>query len=318
MMVAIASLPFLLAAISAALMGFAIQRGATCAVAAVGEVVQVGTTKRIVALAETSLWVAGGLLTARALGLLANLPGGFALSPWTFVGAVLLGIGAYINQACVFGSVARLGSGQWAYALTPVGFYLGALTAPLLFSQMMPAPLATLPMNTKLPFWLAPLFGVYALWRIVGIARRPHPEGGGWRRIWAPHEATILIGITFVITLVTVGAWGYMDLLIHIAHGMSQNLPWQGSLFVALLAGSVVGGWAGGSLAWHRQSVATLARCVAGGLLMGWGSLLVPGSNDGLILVGMPLLWPYAWFAIVTMCVVIWIAFKIEHVFARG
>ena len=36
---------------------------------------------------------------------------------------------------------------------------------------------------------------------------------------------------------------------------------------------------------------------------MGWGSLLIPGGNDGLILVGMPLLWPYAWVAFATMCV---------------
>ena len=35
------------------------------------------------------------------------------------------------------------------------------------------------------------------------------------------------------------------------------------------------------------------------------GSLLLPGGNDGLILVGMPLGWPYAWLAIVTMCVTI-------------
>jgi len=38
---------------------------------------------------------------------------------------------------------------------------------------------------------------------------------------------------------------------------------------------------------------------------MAWGSLLIPGSNDGLILVGMPLLWPYAWLAFGTMCVTI-------------
>ena len=38
---------------------------------------------------------------------------------------------------------------------------------------------------------------------------------------------------------------------------------------------------------------------------MGWGSLLIPGGNDGLILVGMPLLWPYAWVAFVSMCAAI-------------
>ena len=36
--------------------------------------------------------------------------------------------------------------------------------------------------------------------------------------------------------------------------------------------------------------------------MMGWGTLLIPGSNDGLILIGMPLLRPYAWIAFSTMC----------------
>ena len=45
---------------------------------------------------------------------------------------------------------------------------------------------------------------------------------------------------------------------------------------------------------------------------MGWGGLLVPGHNDGLILVGMPLLWPYAWIAFLLMCVSIGAALLIE------
>lgn len=318
MMVAVASFAFLLAVVCAALMGFAIQRGATCTVAAVGEVVQKGTSTKIVALAETCLWVAGGLLTAQALGYLPNVPGGYALSGATLFGAVLLGVGAYVNQACVFGAVARLGSGQWAYALTPVGFFIGAVTAPRLFSPMMPVKLDTLPMGSALPFWLTPVFTIFALWRIMGIALNRRPDGGGWRRLWLPHEATIMIGITFVIMLVVVGAWSYMDLLTHIAHGMADNAVWQGLLFAALLFGAIMGGWVGGNLAWHRQSLITFARCFVGGMLMGWGSLMLPGSNDGLILVGMPLLWPYAWVAILTMCAVIWSAFKIEAKFARG
>jgi toxin CptA len=52
-------------------------------------------------------------------------------------------------------------------------------------------------------------------------------------------------------------------------------------------------------------SVSLVLRCFAGGVLMGWGSLLIPGGNDGLILVGMPLLWPYAWLAFASMCVAI-------------
>ena len=42
-------------------------------------------------------------------------------------GGVLLGLGAVINGACVFGAVARFGSGEWAYAATPLGFLLGSI-----------------------------------------------------------------------------------------------------------------------------------------------------------------------------------------------
>ena len=48
----------------------------------------------------------------------------------------------------------------------------------------------------------------------------------------------------------------------------------------------------------------------AGGLLMGWGGLLIPGGNDGLILLGMPMLWLYAWVSFGVMVVVIATALK--------
>ena len=50
---------------------------------------------------------------------------------------------------------------------------------------------------------------------------------------------------------------------------------------------------------------------------MGWGSLLIPGGNDGLILIGMPLLWPYAWVAFATMCLSIAAAQLLQRRIAR-
>jgi len=48
-------------------------------------------------------------------------------------------------------------------------------------------------------------------------------------------------------------------------------------------------------------------------MLMAWGSVLFPGGNDGLILLGMPLLRPYAWVAFVTMCATIAVALVAER-----
>ena len=56
-----------------------------------------------------------------------------------------------------------------------------------------------------------------------------------------------------------------------------------------------------------------MCKCFLGGALMGSGSLLIPGGNDGLLLVGMPLLYPYAWVAFVAMCVAIGTASVIQN-----
>ncbi len=310
MMVALASPVFLVAVFCAALMGFSIQRGATCTVAAVSEIVHDGSAKRLTALAEAALWVAGCLLIARVAGLTPGLPSGFSTTGWTIIGAVFLGIGAWVNSACVFGSIARFGSGDWAYALTPLGFFAGAASVDSLFPGAMPVPLAGTPSP---PGWLAFAFVVFALYRLLGIARRARTAPKRATHVWAPHEATILIGITFVIMLVGVGAWSYTDLLTRLAHGMSDNLSWRLILFAALLGGATLGGWTAGKLSSRMPGAATLARCLGGGMLMGWGGALIPGSNDGLILIGLPLLMPYAWVAIATMCAAVWIALKAEQ-----
>lgn len=303
MAIVLASLVFAAALACAALMGFAIQRGATCTVAAVDEVVARGGFKRLAAFAEAALWVAGGLLAARALGALPALPPGHALSGWTLAGGALLGFGAWVNRACVFGAIARLGSGEWAYAATPLGFYLGSLSTPWLFPTRLPQPLAADAPLLGLGGVALAAFALFVAWRIAGAAC-----GGLSRlaeRIWAPHQATTVIGLAFLAMLLLVGAWAYTDLLAELARGMAANRAARLLLALALLAGAAWGGWTAGRWRATRIEAAALLRCLAGGALMAWGTLLIPGSNDGLILVGMPLGWPYAWVAFGTMCATI-------------
>ena len=60
------------------------------------------------------------------------------------------------------------------------------------------------------------------------------------------------------------------------------------------------------------------ATCFAGGALMGMGSLLIPGGNDNLILIGLPFLQLYAWVAIAAMAVVIAACLLIEDITKRA
>ena len=141
------------------------------------------------------------------------------------------------------------------------------------------------------------------------VRGRSQPGVPPWRmlaaRVWTPHAATIVIGIAFCVMLVLVGAWAYTDVLAELAHGMTRSTGARVLLFLALLAGAAFGGYTAGRFRHTRITLRQLVRCAAGGVLMGWGSVLIPGGNDGLILVGLPLLWPYAWLAFLTMAVTI-------------
>jgi toxin CptA len=299
------------AAACAALMGFAIQRGATCVVAAVDEWSTQRRSTRLRALVEAALWVAGGLLVARALGALPHAPDGHALGGWTVAGAMLLGGGAWVNRACVFGAIARLGTGEWAYVATPFGFYAGCAALPPRMAMPLPAEAS--------PVWHAPMapllagFGAFAAWRVFTGLR-------AWRRgtmAWTPHVATTTIGLAFLAMLLLVGAWAYTDALAELAQGMAMGLAARLALFACLLAGALLGGWHAGrwSRAWPPAQA--WVRCFIGGLLMGWGSGLIPGGNDGLILVGLPLGWPYAWVAFAVMVATVALAIRLSAAFRR-
>jgi len=321
------SLAFFVAAICAGLMGYAIQRGATCTVAAMDELVRKRSVNRLTSMVEASLWVVGGLLIAQSLQLLGKMPAGYAVTYVTILGGALLGLGAYVNKACVFGAIARLGSGEWAYLATPLGFYAGCVTHPYLFSfsaqQNLPYDSPVLQASS----WVGLLFAAFMLWRLGRPLFAPSAASdtpaattlqrigqGLANRVWSPHAATTVIGISFFFMFLLVGAWAYTDVLAELARGMAGNLVARCVLVLALLAGAMLGGYTADRWRSTPVSFAQLSKCFSGGLLMGWGSLLIPGGNDGLILVGMPLLWPYAWVAFLTMCISIGTALLVEKV----
>ena len=319
MEILLTSAAFVVAAICVGLMGYAVQRGATCTVAAVDEWVNKRSVNRLLSMLEASLWVAGGMLIAHALHRLPAMPSGHALSPFTVLGGALLGVGAFVNRACVFGAIARLGSGEWAYVATPLGFYVGCASVDWLLPRDI-APLQPIP---------SPIFDTHPAITVllltfmltrVGLPLmelRRSESGGTYKsrvralfvtRVWSPHAATGVIGITFLFLLLLMGSWAYTDVLADLARGMGGDIVVRMALFFALLSGAVIGGWTAGRFKSGGVSGKLLLRCFVGGVLMGCGSLMIPGSNDGLILLGMPLLWPYAWVAFVTMCASIGVA----------
>lgn len=289
----------LLAVLCAGTMGYAIQRGATCMVAAVDEVVNHRRATRLLSLIEAAAVVSGGLLLWRFLGHLPMQPSQFAVGVATILGGMLLGLGAFTARSCVFGAIARLGSGEWAYFLVPVGYFLGCVVFTSLVSQPQMAAAGMSPLFDIATILTLPIAG-WAAFRLVVLTRHAR-TGKLAEHVWSPHIATAIIGLTFVIMLIAVGPWSYTEYLAEAARGMPRDAFSRSILLLSLLGGAILGGWTAGRIRTVPITAGSVVRCLLGGALMGLGSLMIPGGNDGLILVGIPLLHPYAWVALATM-----------------
>jgi toxin CptA len=302
----------------ALLMGYAIQRGGTCMVAALEEVLQQRRWTRLRALLEASLWVLGGFVLLRVLGRLPQLPMGYPLHWHVAFGGALLGLGALLNGGCAFGVVARIGSGQWAWLATPPGFLLGYALIARWTGSASAMPLALPVWLQDIPMSWGLLVGAAALARMAWLLWH---AAGHWRlgrRVWSPHQATLIIGLVFLLLFVTVGPWAYTDVLAELASGRFMQLGLRGWLVPAMFAGALYGGWMAGLWQHRWPSPVTLARCCCGGLLMGAGATLVPGGNDSLILFGLPLLWPNAWLGFASMCAVVLLALWVRELWQRA
>jgi toxin CptA len=292
------------ALLAAAGMGFAIQQGGTCMVSALGQLVRAGSAKKLVALAECSLWTSTLGLAAAAAGLGFVASPAYPLEALTVAGGLLLGVGAWLNNACVFGSIAKIGGRDWHYLLTPPGYFLGSLAHYRLIGDYA----AGKAQPTSYHF--APLLAVFVVASLLASLSALRRSGRSFAPLWDYRHATIAIGLAFVVLTVLAGPWTYTEALGRLSHGNGLPTWHEPALFAALLGGAIFGGrqLAAPSLLAPRRAL----RCLAGGALMGFGGSLVPGGNDNLILVGLPGLQPHAWVAIAAMALAIAMGLKGE------
>lgn len=311
---------FAVALICAGSMGYAIQSGATCTVYAVSELIEKRRASRLIAMLEAGLWVAATLMIGRLLLVAPVTVTNYSSGSLTVLGGILLGLGAYVNGACVFGSVARLGSGEIGFVVTPLGYFLGVKLFDSVF-QTAPVHLAdAVPAGSQLPLVVLATFAFYAVFRAARVTwwtiQRVRPANAP--TLWNPHEATLVIGVTFAVMLLVVGRWTYPELLSDLAKGETNDILSRIALFAALLTGARLGGMRHGFAAWIKPTTARINACLIGGGMMGIGGSLIPGGNDGLVLVGLPFLMPYALLALATMVTVIALAILTQRRFVKA
>lgn len=285
--------------------GFSAQRGSICAVAAVRELVIDRKAQRFVAFLECSAWSLALLTAARALGIApSSMPQDYAPGFSAAIGGALFGAGAVLNGACAFGSAARLGRGEVAFAAMPVGFLLGVMIAATLADAPAPRPPAAAdPAASDIAVTGLVFFVGYQLFRLSDAVSGPREAIARLAApVWRPSLAMGVIGLSSALLMIFFAPWPYSQLLTDLGvNAASDQAPLKIALAFAFVGGAAIGAFTRGVLKFVAPSPRDIVEKSAAGALMGAGSFLVPGGNDSMVLVGLPHFFGYAIIAYLSM-----------------
>jgi hypothetical protein len=255
-------------------LGFAMNYGSICTFIATTELVSERRPARFLALAECAVWAAVGYIV---LDTLPAMQSGWSPLLHMVGAAILFGVGVYVNGACIFGSVGRFGNGELEFGFTFLGILVILSLDAVLELRPDPMPISAAP-----PLALEALLVVLPAFLFLRLAVSFKSETN-FRRL------TLAMG-TIGMTSATLSAFA-PRFSITTSIGSMLSIPVTSSLiFVCMFAGSLVSA----RIRRHRFSLTwptwrSVSRRIMGGILMGFGALLIPGGNDTLLLVGLPM-----------------------------
>jgi len=290
----------------AAVLGFAAHRASVCSVRAVAEMLSSRTAYALAAIAKSGLWALA--IIGAALSFMPSAGaqlGGWPLTGTAAVGGFLFGIGAAINGACAFSTLARLADGEGRMLATAAAFMIGVLCYAILVDlHWLERPVPGLALVGAHSEWaLAPVlllpFGVYEARRLW---RTRAPTAHFFAFVLAPQyrlsSAAMLIGMTSAAVILISGSASYtvtIQQVVEALRGMG-DFPAVGRwlLLSAMIGGMLLSTVQRGSFRLDLTPRRRWLRNAMGGLLMGVGTAVTPGGNDTLVLYGIPTLSPHA------------------------
>ena len=279
--------------------GWAAQRASLCNVRAVADWLERRDAAMLAGLLQASLWATAGTGLLWLAGPAQPVPGAPMGGLGALLGGLLFGLGAALNKGCSLSTLTRLAEGQWAMLLTLAGFALGARAAHEVAGHAAAARLTDGAGWPAFPGW-----STAAVWLLIPLAawwlrsalrraskahgRRRH--GAWWREpSWSPRQAAWLFGLAGALMYGAFGAWTYTNLLRVQATGQAVPALLGHLVLVAcLVAGMVWSAHGRGRRALRGPEDGGLLRHLGGGLLMGIGSVAIPGGNDSVLLAWMP------------------------------
>lgn len=272
------------------LMGYAANQGGTCAVMAARELVERRRARLFAGFVLAAS--TGGLIylpAAWATGDSAHVVGEVTLGVSLLLGAVLLGVGATVNGACLLGSLWRLGNGEFRLLGLPLGLAIGDALVVRGFPGLLPELNANSfgrPGAGGVLFVAAflPLLVASRLW----LRGREAPARVGR---WRLSNAMMVLGLSGAPLFLLQPSATYADLVQRsIATSMIMTLGGSAGYIAAGLTvlGALVSAIRAGAFRPRWPDLAALGRTIIGGTLMAAGANLIPGGNDALLFAAVP------------------------------
>ncbi len=291
----------------AALLGFAAHRASICAVRAVSEVISARTGYMLLSIVKSTLWVIA--ITLPFIFVAPATAGG--ISGWMLTGSALLGgfvfgLGAALNGACAYSTMARLVDGEARMVASIAGFAVGVVVFMLLADgQWLTRPARTPALIGTLATWsylIGAALILFALYEIVRLWR-DRARGETLMRVACAKQyrlstAALLIGLSSSMIFLLIGSPGYTITMQNLVEGAigarASPAAARWILLLAVLAGMLISTLERGSFRLDWRPRLDWLRNIGGGALMGLGTAMLPGGNDALILYGIPSLSPHA------------------------
>src|SRR5262249_16396263 len=168
---------------------------------------------------------------------------GTNLTGWPFtatamLGGLLFGIGAGINGACAYSTMARLADGDLRMLATIGAFALGVLVFVILvdwgwFARPSPSP-ALLSMWIAWTVVLAIGFAAWSLYELVRLWRTRPPDIGLARRVLAPQyrlsTAAMVMGAATAVLILLYGPLGYTSTFEQIIEASLGTRSWPSAV----------------------------------------------------------------------------------------
>ena len=292
------------ALVLAALLGFAAHKAGICMVKAVAELATSRRPFLLLSFAKTSAWSFLAIFLAGWLGAESTFQH-WPMSWLAVAGGIIFGIGAGVNGGCVFSTLTRVADGRIAVLGAVAMWPLGTLTEAVLLEGPSKDYSVSLSASGFLPQTIHPAFlgalllwAIWELYRIFASMRPGHPRSVLLTPNLTLSTAALLIGASNGFIYQHYQNWSFTSAVnrsvIGASAGTTDNAAAVWLLLIAAFTGMVLSAFLRGSIELRKPQLSEAVRHVWGGFAMGFGSAMIPGGNDAVILYGIPSHSPHA------------------------